>query len=1271
MSKPNKIKVPSKKEKITLRLMILLGVLSFVNFFYWFLNPNLIKVQFLFWLLVVSMGYDTLKIFYMWYHYWDISVPVKPEMSKKFSADVFTTYFPGEPYEMVKETLLAIKRIKYPHTTYLCDEANDSYLKAFCKENNIIHVTRNNRINAKAGNINNALFQAKGDICLILDPDHVPLDSFLDEVIPYFEDESIGFVQTVQAYYNVSESYVAHGAAEQTYHFYGPMMMTMNSYGTVNAIGANCVFRRKALDSIGGHAAGLSEDMHTAMQLHAKGWKSVYVPKVLSKGLVPTSLTSYYKQQLKWSRGTLELLVAVYPRLFKKFSWRQKLHFGILPLHYFSGIIYMINFLIPIISLFTAITPWRGNLLNFGLIYFPIFMSIIGIRFYVQRWVMHEHERGIHLTGGLLQACTWWIYNVGFIYTLIRRKVPYLPTPKEDKEGTNWRILIPNLIVGTVSIIALFYGLSIDYTPFSLFMSGFALINAFFMFYTLIFAYQRQKVVLLNSHIENAKHSVLNKAQNFGFHIWRKLALPIIVIVLATSAFTLHDIEYGKWGGVTPEVQKKHTINYLGVFAPNTDNGITTLKNVKVLSNQIQENFDIISFYVAWDKNTESTVAQDLMDSIYMQRSIPMITWEPWSSSFQDIPHKDKHIFELIVEGYFDVYISTFAEKLKNLQRPVFLRFAHEFGNPFYPWYIDGDEAPLKFKKAWIHTYEIFKNIGATNVIWIWNPWKSDNVVSFYPGKEYVDWIGVNILNYGHLNQDGKWHDFKDMYEPFHIEFQNLPATPVIISEFGTLKDNQKQNEWFENAFSSIENNFKEIKSVVYFNSKVDDNWPKGLQRNEALLDWTIDKDQVVKNSFSKKEVPNYVFYPLQKLQSNSTPKRTTKVYDLRNIKGINLKKGHDWRKDYHVLNRKTLLSDFTKIKRLGINTIKFEGNTIYEYNVLNIARECGLNISYGFWIPEYIDFVNDTVCTKSLAKQILQRVNKQKHCHHITSWNIQNDVQYNQKNFYHKPELLFQNLAYANWLKNLVKKIKEVDSTRPIIVDLESNLQSIHHAKMLVENIKELDGFGLVVKNDKYLNSLISYFNQSRIDFIYSEIDVNTLIQPEIFKTQTSFFITAWQDQHESNKLTFNGITDRKGRYKTDYFTLLNALQKSNFNFSYPKIRILRPAIPIYENTTLDYYAMYYDGTSGWKNGTQINDLSFEWSLIKCDKYGNYLAVKDIGFGGKISVKIPHDHEYFRLLLTTSKGEMVTTTITSLSTPIWEASPPPGYSSLKYFRKW
>ena len=192
------IKTPVRKQKITLRILILLGLISLINFFFWFLKPELIDNQLLYWLLIGPLVFDSIRIIYIWYHYWDISVPQKPVLTKKIAADVFTTFFPGEPYEMITETLLAIQKIKYPHTTYLCDEANDNFLIEFCKQHGIVHVTRNNRIDAKAGNINNALKQATGDICLILDPDHVPKPDFFDEVIPYFEDDRIGFVQTVQ-----------------------------------------------------------------------------------------------------------------------------------------------------------------------------------------------------------------------------------------------------------------------------------------------------------------------------------------------------------------------------------------------------------------------------------------------------------------------------------------------------------------------------------------------------------------------------------------------------------------------------------------------------------------------------------------------------------------------------------------------------------------------------------------------------------------------------------------------------------------------------------------------------------------------------------------------------------------------------------------------------------------------------------------------------------------------------------------------------------------
>lgn len=1250
MITPRNIKAPTTSELITLRVMILLGLLSIANFFYWFIQPELIENQILFWLLVVMIAFDAFKIVYIWYHYWHISVPEKPKVHPEFTVDIFTTYFPGEPYEMIKETLLAIQRIRYPHTTYLCDEANDQYLKQFCEQNGIVHVTRTNRIDAKAGNINNALKQASGELCLILDPDHVPFENILDELIPYFNDGKIGFVQSVQAYYNIGESLVARGAAEQTFHFYGPVMMTMNSYGTVNAIGANCLFRRKALDSIGGHAAGLSEDMHTAMRLHAQGWKSVYVPEVLTKGLSPASLTAYYKQQLKWSRGTLELLVAVFPKLFRKLSFRQKLHYGILPLFYLSGFFFLFNFLVPIVSLFVADTPWKGNVINFGLLFLPVFTSIIGIRFYIQKWLMFKSERGFHLVGGLLLTVTWWVFLIGSVYTLIRKKVPYLPTPKEDKEKTSWIILVPNLLIGVISVLAVIYGLSLDFTPFSMVMSGFALLNAFFMFSTLVFAFEKQKIVKFNAKEADETESAIHPVKDFAFRTWHRFALFAVVLIFLISGYYLNNSIYVRWEGVKPETQKKNIINYLGVFAPKVDNGITNLGNVNEISGQINENFDIVSIYLAWNNTAGEDFEKPLIDSIYAQKSIPLITWEPWTTTFDPEQVKTKHVFELIEEGYFDDFIQNFASKLRDYNRPVFLRFAHEFDNPFYPWYVSGNDGADLFKKAWIHTYEIFKNCKATNVIWIWNPWDPDNIRKFYPGEAYIDWIGVNILNYGEFSKDKKSLSFEDLYEPFHDEFKNIPAAPVIISEFGTLKSDPNQIQWLREAFYAMNTEYKEIKSVIYFNSKVDNNWPPGLQSDQNL-DWTIPKQQIVKKSFDGKEAPEYVFGELPVLKQVQT---TNPVLLPSGTKGINLKKGRNWRKDYHVLSRKLLLSDFRNMSQIGINTIKYEGNSVYNHNILKISKEFNFSVYYGFYIPAEIDFLRDTTQTAQLSDDILNEVRKYRNTDQIIAWNIQNDVLYNQKHFFQKPELLFQNNAYINWLHDLLIEIKKLDPIRPVLVDLEVHSQSVNFAKIHIDHVGNIDAFGLVIKDTKNLSGMEEYLKSTQTHYCYSQIEVGSLAELKPETKNPTFFITAWQDAHESNRLTFEGLIDRKGRFKTEYFQLADFLNGKTVTKKEAVTRMLKPAIPIYDGYGYTYYAMSFDSIKGWISGDKTPELEFEWSLIKCDEKDDYLAIKEIGSGPVLVLNVPENHSFYKLMLTTLKNKkVISTQISTINTPL------------------
>jgi cellulose synthase (UDP-forming) len=151
------VKNPTRQQQITLRLMIVMGFICMGFFMDSLLRNKVVGYRPLYWLLITTFVYTFFKILYEWYHYWAIKVPVTPPTTRQYTVDIFTTFFKGEPYEMIIETLTAIQAITYPHETYLCDEANDQYLKGICKELGVHHVTRTIKVDAKAGNINNAV----------------------------------------------------------------------------------------------------------------------------------------------------------------------------------------------------------------------------------------------------------------------------------------------------------------------------------------------------------------------------------------------------------------------------------------------------------------------------------------------------------------------------------------------------------------------------------------------------------------------------------------------------------------------------------------------------------------------------------------------------------------------------------------------------------------------------------------------------------------------------------------------------------------------------------------------------------------------------------------------------------------------------------------------------------------------------------------------------------------------------------------------------------
>jgi cellulose synthase (UDP-forming) len=1283
------------------KFILILGFLSLAIFLFGFFTEVGIGQRVLYYLLTISLFFKLLKVGFEWYHYAGLpkskrnnEKPKKP--SKKYTIDLLTTFCPGEPYDMLENTLKAMVAVSYPHTTYLCDEGDDPKAKKMCQELGVVHVTRETHENAKAGNINNALKQAKGELCVILDPDHAPFPEFLDHVLHHFDKPEVGYVQVVQAYGNQSESLVAQGAAEQTYMFYGPYMQAMGGYGTAQAIGANCTFRREALDSIGGHAPGLTEDMHTSMLLHAKGWNSVYEPVILSRGLVPSSLSAYYKQQLKWSRGTFDLWLNLYPKLFTKFDWRQKLHYGLIPVYYLSGLIGLIDIFVPVYSLLTGEYPWLLNPMVFFTFFTPFFLFSLLYRFYAQSWLNHPEEKGLHLMGGILRVGTWWVFIIGFIYTLLNVKVPYIPTPKEHSSKGEFLLGLPNLFVALVSVGAVLYGLYWDWQPYSILMALFASINAVIFF--LAFAIGQSTWI---EGVKNIWGKFFSKnstgAESFSYIKLSKIAFntTLILLLIASSFFIIASFKIGSADYLNPRVkeatEKELGGFYSGLYDPYFDIA-SDLEFVKSLEANAGHEWSIISSYVAWG---DGPIPVDKWKQIIAHGAIPMVTWEPWSNLFDEYTEIDdlknnQKVFQYIIGGYFDDYIDLMAETLRDLNSPVFLRFAHEMENPMYSWSRSGGNTPEEFIEAWKYVHFRFEKIGAHNVSWVWSPWSVEGFESYFPYgsdssiSQYVDWISLTALNYGKASENRSSKSFDEIYLPFkeQIEQRGMDL-PVMLAEIGSTSYGLDGRQWVFESLTVLQKEHPEIKSAILFFSDLDKNWITDWRpsENAAFIDWTFDISGIGErlSPLGLLKAKNYLVDPLLEITDRITPKMLESIAGKHQlwvdgeafyIKGICYNTGHDWEEGFNPLSRKQLDTDFKLISDMGANTIRRYEPGIYDRNILRAAKVHDLRVMFGFWFDPKIDYLQDKRELKRYERKVLAQIRKHKDDESIIAWNIGNETWGLLKKYYAQPYLSMVRRSYLEFLNDLAYKIKQIDPNRPVFSseehDNERLIGAISQYKAYAPHIDVIGVNSYYEENISQLGEIMEsiypekaytvtefgpkgYWNRELGDYWNDSllIELSSLSKAEWYQRQWIEHIEgkkgrnlggmafSWKDRYEGTATWF-GISDYKGRLKPVYYYLQSTWKKSDqVKLSFPDISVV------------GHWHFLYPGETIWLSAVVINDyegdLNYQWEVYDQNWKRSSPIQNTIKNGQFAEIKLPSAPSRVYLFATDSLGNVIT----------------------------
>lgn len=237
----------------------------------------------------------------------------------------------------------------------------------------------------------------------------------------------------------------------------------------------------------------------------------------------------------------------------------------------------------------------------------------------------------------------------------------------------------------------------------------------------------------------------------------------------------------------------------------------TNISEVDKYQNLIGHRLQFILLFRGWnDFDMEFPTA--LMQEFASRNIVPIVTWEPWKRDFDNPTLIDtRYSLEAISLGLQDEYIREWARESRSFGSLYILRFAHEQSTfpgeqSWYPW----QGRPDAYVKAYRRIVDIFRDEGAVNVKYMWNPvmfWP-ETTLQYYPGDTYVDYLGLTVLNHGADGkpEDKRWKRCDEQYTKQYNVVKSIDR-PVIVVEFGSTESGGFKGRWVSECIRLMQDN--------------------------------------------------------------------------------------------------------------------------------------------------------------------------------------------------------------------------------------------------------------------------------------------------------------------------------------------------------------------------------------------------------------------------------------------------------------------------------
>lgn len=185
--------------------------------------------------------------------------------------------------------------------------------------------------------------------------------------------------------------------------------------------------------------------------------------------------------------------------------------------------------------------------------------------------------------------------------------------------------------------------------------------------------------------------------------------------------------------------------------------------------------------------------------------------------------------------------VSALAARIRDFERPVLIVIEEQPDD-------SGRGTPAEFVAAWRQIVSVARAEGADNAQWVWSlatrsfPSDADD---WYPGDEWVDWLGAVGYNWYTGDPVSPWRIFPSIFAPFR-EWAQPHGKPLVITSMASAEhpqvpddDPRSKATWIREMQATLED-WPEMQAIVWFHDVGPD----------EIRDWRVDSSAASLEAF-------------------------------------------------------------------------------------------------------------------------------------------------------------------------------------------------------------------------------------------------------------------------------------------------------------------------------------------------------------------------------------------------------------------------------------